>query len=501
MKVTRRYWTAVLLGGVLASSAPVVDSIVPLGGASVLWGWLLARQYTFIRGAQSVDERLETRLSVSDHTIVTDEEILVTVGATVDRVAEVAVEVVARLPTGATDRAPEARRLALVDEHRATTDFHVDWPIAGTFEVGPLDVSITDRYGLFALEYVREITDPVSVVPRSSQEIHVGEAGERISVVAGEHDVGRHGQGMEPLEIREYVPEDDARHIDWKATARMNQVHVREYEQKSTRTTLVVFDHREGLDTGPAGATEIDHLRHVALAFVDGAAEFADPIGLVGVGDGGTSVVHSPRADRGVYDRVKSLLREIAVSEERARRSQNKFHVGKQATRSYWSPERAQIAAEQLSGEDSRFSRNLRPYFDRPNAYVQRIEEDPMFRTVKSHAAKHSGGLWTVLLTDDTRRSELYESVKAARQGGNHVLVFLTPRSLYESTDVDRLDDLYEQYLDFEQYRRRLHRMERVSAFEVAPRDRIEDVLDGEQRGRKRAIQTATDATETVQYR
>ncbi len=477
-----------------------MDSLVPLGGASLLWGWLLARQYTFIRGAQSVEERLETQLRVSNHTVVTDEETLVEVRASVDRPAEVGIDIVAALPPGATDHTPEARRLALGDEHRVTTEFHVDWPIAGAFEIGPLVVTIADQYGLFALEYVRDVSEPVSVVPRSSQEIHIGEAGERISVVAGEHDVGKQGEGLEPLEIREYVPEDDARKIDWKATARMNQVHVREYEQKSIRTTLLVFDHRCGLDAGPAGATEIDHLRHVGLAFVDAAATFSDPIGLIGVGDSGTSTVHSPRADLGAYDRVKSLLREFTVNDEVPRTEADGHYPGNQGVRSSWSPEQAQMVAERLSGDESRLSRTLRPYFERVNAYVQRIHEKPMFRTVESYVPDHSGGLWTVFLTDDTRRSELYESVKAASQDGNYVLVFLTPRSLYESTDVDRLGELYEQYLDFEQYRRRLHRMDRVSAFEVAPRDRIDDVLNAGRGDQNRAAQTATDTTGAVQY-
>ena len=51
------------------------------------------------------------------------------------------------------------------------------------------------------------------------------------------------GSGTEVLDLREYAPEDDARHIDWRASARSRQLMVREFEREDAgRSYDVVVD-------------------------------------------------------------------------------------------------------------------------------------------------------------------------------------------------------------------------------------------------------------------
>jgi len=50
------------------------------------------------------------------------------------------------------------------------------------------------------------------------------------------------GQGQDLLEIREYVRGDDARRIDWKATARRERTMVRQGAREEERRTTVVID-------------------------------------------------------------------------------------------------------------------------------------------------------------------------------------------------------------------------------------------------------------------
>ena len=60
----------------------------------------------------------------------------------------------------------------------------------------------------------------------------------------------RRGQGTEFDDLRHYSLGDDARHIDWKASARTNVVHTRLYrEEREYRTTFIV-DLRDALFTG-----------------------------------------------------------------------------------------------------------------------------------------------------------------------------------------------------------------------------------------------------------
>jgi uncharacterized protein (DUF58 family) len=50
------------------------------------------------------------------------------------------------------------------------------------------------------------------------------------------------GRGMEYAESREYIAGDDARHIDWRLTARTGRAHTKLYQAERERLTLIVAD-------------------------------------------------------------------------------------------------------------------------------------------------------------------------------------------------------------------------------------------------------------------
>ncbi len=50
------------------------------------------------------------------------------------------------------------------------------------------------------------------------------------------------GRGIEFSEVREYVPGDDIRSIDWNVTARMNQPFVKEFIEERDLTVYIVLD-------------------------------------------------------------------------------------------------------------------------------------------------------------------------------------------------------------------------------------------------------------------
>ncbi|HEY0334595.1 MAG TPA: DUF58 domain-containing protein [Stenotrophomonas sp.] len=50
------------------------------------------------------------------------------------------------------------------------------------------------------------------------------------------------GRGMEYAESREYVPGDDARHIDWRLTARSGRAHTKLFQAERERLSLIVAD-------------------------------------------------------------------------------------------------------------------------------------------------------------------------------------------------------------------------------------------------------------------
>jgi uncharacterized protein (DUF58 family) len=73
------------------------------------------------------------------------------------------------------------------------------------------------------------------------------------------------GSGMDFAGLREYVETDDARHIDWNATARLNDVQVRQFTEDRDLTVWLVLDRSASMTVGPPGRGKHDMLAELAL--------------------------------------------------------------------------------------------------------------------------------------------------------------------------------------------------------------------------------------------
>jgi len=65
---------------------------------------------------------------------------------------------------------------------------------------------------------------------------------EVLPMITGEFEAFVRGRGYDLYRIREYMPEDSARHVDWKATAKSGSLKVREFSREDERKLRVVFD-------------------------------------------------------------------------------------------------------------------------------------------------------------------------------------------------------------------------------------------------------------------
>jgi uncharacterized protein (DUF58 family) len=386
-------------------------------------------------------------------------------------------------------------------EREAGTSVPIRLPVAGSFAFDRPRVTATDPGGLFRERLARGPAPSVTVEPRGPHDVHVGEAGEQLAAY-GDHRSRRRETGLEPGELREYVPGDPAHRIDWKATARMNEPHVREFETESDRVTALLVDHRAAMGHGPPGETKLDYARQVALGFVDGLRAEGDPLGYYTVGDGGLTDRRAPVA--GGYALAERRLRELQPMDRREHPIEDTTRPGGEAERhadrpdapggepsiagpeTVRAPADARRAAARLDG-DAAFDATLGPYFAAQRTYVERIAGDPLFETARTHLARLSGTVWTVLFTDDSHPTEVRETVRLARRANGRVLVFLTPTVLFEPGGLADLDAAYERYSEFEAFRRELARLDRVAAFEVGPGDRLDAVLAAG-RGRRRAL-------------
>jgi len=74
-----------------------------------------------------------------------------------------------------------------------------------------------------------------------------------------------HGVGIDFTDLREYLPEDDVRHIDWNVTARMDEVFVRQYTEERELTAWLVLDRSASMRGAGAGAGKDSVLVDLAI--------------------------------------------------------------------------------------------------------------------------------------------------------------------------------------------------------------------------------------------
>jgi uncharacterized protein (DUF58 family) len=82
-----------------------------------------------------------------------------------------------------------------------------------------------------------------------------------LSVITGEFETFARGRGDDLYSIREYLPEDSARHVDWKATAKSGSLKVRSFSREDDPRRRLVFD-----NPGPGMVAEAAYEHAVTLA-------------------------------------------------------------------------------------------------------------------------------------------------------------------------------------------------------------------------------------------
>jgi uncharacterized protein (DUF58 family) len=97
---------------------------------------------------------------------------------------------------------------------------------------------------------------------------------EVLPLVRGEWESFVRGRGSDLYRIREYLPEDSARHVDWKATAKSGSLKVREFSREDERKLCIVFDNpEEGLISSAAYERAVNLTASLAWHFSTQGAE------------------------------------------------------------------------------------------------------------------------------------------------------------------------------------------------------------------------------------
>ncbi|WEL16719.1 putative membrane anchored protein with extracellular vWF domain and Ig-like domain [Halorhabdus sp. SVX81] len=462
MRATRRFGASCATIAILPALAVVFAAPTLLSGAVLLSAWLLTEQYRFTRRLARTVETTTVDQILPQHRESVNASTTVTLRVQREFTA-LEMEIAPEAPTGV--RGEPGRHTVAPTDSEITATFELAWPVAGTFTLPAPTVTLRDRHGRFEETVSIGATPELVVDPHVPRNLRVGAGGSEIAATYGSRRTRRGGSGLDPAGLRKYVPGDPSNRIDWKATARLNETYVREFEAQADRETMLVVDHRATLADGEEGRTKFEYLRTILVAMTDVAERLDDPIGLTTLDEGGITARATPSLTRDQYESIRTRLYELTPS-ERQSPSDRKHRATRQAN----------TVGAVLEGDTTTYGTTLRPYYASRKAHVERVTDEPLFGAVNQVSNTEETRLF-VIATDDTHREELQEAVKLAVQRGNQVMAFLTPNALFEAYALAEMETTYGRYVAFEEFRGKLDRYPRTQAFEVVPGDRLDATL------------------------
>jgi len=97
------------------------------------------------------------------------------------------------------------------------------------------------------------------------KKIHI-ETGRKIDTLfSGDYRSAFRGQGLAFESVREYIPGDDVRSIDWNVSARMNHMYVKEYTEERELSVLLMVDVSGSTEFGSRGTKRSTILEFTAI--------------------------------------------------------------------------------------------------------------------------------------------------------------------------------------------------------------------------------------------
>ena len=226
-------YTGLAALGLLAALATRLPELVALAAPFAL---LPAVSLLSTRSARiAVGVQLER-----DRTLETDElEVVVTLEAASGAPR---LEVLLELPRGlALVDGAQPLVVRLADRERRELHFRVHCERWGAYLLGRVFLRAHDPLGFASWEWVVDRRRPLKVFPREEALRDLLRPVET-QVFSGNHPARQKGEGIEFADLREFVPGDRVRRINWRATARRGQLWVNEQHPERNADVVLFVD-------------------------------------------------------------------------------------------------------------------------------------------------------------------------------------------------------------------------------------------------------------------
>jgi uncharacterized protein (DUF58 family) len=131
-----------------------------------------------------------------------------------------------------------------------------------------------------------------------------------VGLVDGDHRSTRLGRGTELAQVRPYADGDDVRRIDWNATARSGELHVRVDVAERAVSTWLLLDVSPSMGFGTALRRKADVAEGVALALAHVTSRRGNRVGALTFGGSAPITVRQRQGRRGLIGALLAARQE-----------------------------------------------------------------------------------------------------------------------------------------------------------------------------------------------
>ncbi len=247
--------------------------------------------------------------------------------------------------------------LQLAPAARKGMHYQVSPRARGDFQFGDLYLRLAGQLGMVSRITRVDAARPVRVYPNIHEAAKFSLMAQRGRLQQmGIRKARIQGAGREFESLRDYLPDDEMRRIDWKATARRGRLVARQYEVEKSQTVILVVDVGRTMRAEIDGIQKLDYAINAALLLAYVATLADDQVGLLVFADTVQSWIPPRRGRSQVYAILDALYNAQATLAEPDYRGALSYLQQRWRKRSltvcftdFWDPDSSRITIDEIT--------------------------------------------------------------------------------------------------------------------------------------------------------
>ncbi len=280
--------------------------------------------------------------------------------------------------------------------------------------------------------------------------------------ISSHYGTGRSKQrgigGIEVANIRNYIPGDDFRHIDWKTSLRLNRMFTKEFESDIGLPVFVLVDHSKTSNSD----VNLDNAVKMANYLIQQAENNDQPAGHI-------TFTHDGITNQALITKGKKQFQ----------LSRDLFSLEPKESKPYTiAMDSGEIKAfgRKLNSSKDEFCSTLAPFFIENSQHLKAMEKQGIYQAIK-RVINFSKTPSLVAIITERYDAPLIESIRLVTYYGHKVILIAISEVSSRAYDVLELEEHYLEYQRFQNKIEKFKHLKGVKVVEAYPGKKPEQII------------------------